>query len=168
MINSWYAWLLYTALLAPRHWEISHLHCNMNINFTIEGHVGVRQYMEFRLLVNRHVRKIVLGFWLRSESKKVSKRRCNRRPWWSDRNELFLLRCIAREIFTQTCYKNPSQYLNLTFHFAVRQRRQKLILHQILDAYPRIDFINKGLSIFQKPHVRCDYLKVIWFIINSN
>ena len=35
----------------------------------------------------------------------------------------------------------------------VRQRRQRLILHTIHDVYPRINFMNKELSIFQKIHV---------------
>ena len=35
-----------------------------------------------------------------------------------------------------------SFFLHDAFHFSVRQRSQKLILHQILDAYPWISFIN--------------------------
>ena len=43
-----------------------------------------------------------------------------------------------------------------------------MILHQILDIYPRIQFINKGLSIVQKLYVPCDSLKFVWFVINRN
>ena len=35
-------------------------------------------------------------------------------------------------------------FLHRPFHFGVRQRRQKLILHQILDVYPRFSFMNRG------------------------
>ena len=38
----------------------------------------------------------------------------------------------------------------------VRQIIQKLILHKILDMYPLIWFMDKGLSIVQKLHVWCD------------
>ena len=51
-------------------------------------------------------------------------------------------------------------------HFNVRQRIQKK--YQILDVYPRIILTSKGLSIFQKLHVQCDSIKVIWFSINRN
>ena len=54
------------------------------------------------------------------------------------------------------------------FHFGVRHRSQNMILHRIINAYPRINFINKGLSIIQKLHVQCDSLKPILFGINSN
>ena len=38
----------------------------------------------------------------------------------------------------------------------------------MLDIYQRISFMNKGLSIFQKLHVRCDALTLMWFGINSS
>ena len=41
-----------------------------------------------------------------------------------------------------------------TSHVGVRQRSPKLFLHTILVVYPRINFINKGLSIVQKLDVR--------------
>ena len=53
-------------------------------------------------------------------------------------------------------------YSHSTLHFGVRQRSKKIILHQILDEYPRINFINKGLSIVQKLHFRCDSLDVFF------
>ena len=59
-------------------------------------------------------------------------------------------------------------FLHDAFHFCDRQRSQKLILHQIIDAYPRIGFINKGLSIAQKIRVRFDSLEVILFGVDSN
>ena len=52
-------------------------------------------------------------------------------------------------------------FLYDAFHFGVRQRIQKLVLHHILDVYWIIKFINKGLSIFKKLHVWRDALKVI-------
>ena len=58
--------------------------------------------------------------------------------------------------------------LHDTFHVGVRQRIQKLILHQIRDLYPHICFINNGLQIYRKLYVQCDSLKVIFFSINSN
>ena len=45
-----------------------------------------------------------------------------------------------------------TRFLHDTFNFGVRQRCQKLILHQIIDIYPCIKLINKGLSIFQNLH----------------
>ena len=36
------------------------------------------------------------------------------------------------------------------FHFGVMKRSQNLILHQILDIYPQVIFINKWLSTVQK------------------
>ena len=59
-------------------------------------------------------------------------------------------------------------FLHDAFNFGVVQRIQKLISHQILDIYPHISFINKGLSIVQKLWVLFDTLKVIWFNIHSN
>ena len=50
----------------------------------------------------------------------------------------------------------------------VIKKAKKLISHQIFHIYQRITFINRGLSIVHKPHVRCDALKVILFGINSN
>ena len=47
------------------------------------------------------------------------------------------------------CEKN----LNDTFHVGVRQRTQKLILHKILNKYPYISIMNKGLSIVHIIHV---------------
>ena len=46
--------------------------------------------------------------------------------------------------------------LNDAFHVGGRRIIQKLVLFQILDIYPRIVFINKGLSIFQKLRVQYD------------
>ena len=45
-----------------------------------------------------------------------------------------------------------------SFRFGVRQRIQKMILHQILDVYPHISFIDKGMTIVHKMHMRCDSL----------
>ena len=42
------------------------------------------------------------------------------------------------------------------FHVGVRQRIPQLILHTILVVYPRICFMNKGLSIVQKVDMKCD------------
>ena len=39
-------------------------------------------------------------------------------------------------------------FLHNAFHFGVRKRSLKLILHEIYDAYPQISYIIKGLSIF--------------------
>ena len=47
-------------------------------------------------------------------------------------------------------------FLHYAFHLGVWQRSQKLILHQILDIYQRISFMDQGLSIVQKLHVRRD------------
>ena len=44
-------------------------------------------------------------------------------------------------------------FLHDAFNLGVRQRTKKFILHKILEFYPRIDFINKGLSIVPKMHV---------------
>ena len=52
-------------------------------------------------------------------------------------------------------------FLHDASNFDVRKISHKIILHYILDTYPRISFINKGLSIVQILHVRCDKLKVI-------
>ena len=51
-------------------------------------------------------------------------------------------------------------------HLGVRQIIPKLILHKILDVLPHIHFMDKGLSIVQKIHVRCDAYLVIWLSIN--
>ena len=52
-------------------------------------------------------------------------------------------------------------FLHNTFDFDVRQRSQKLIFNQILDAYPSISFINEGLSIIQKNACTMRHIKFI-------
>ena len=47
-------------------------------------------------------------------------------------------------------------FVHNAFHIKVSQITPKLILHKIINVYPRIDFIIKGLSIFQKLHVQYD------------
>ena len=44
-------------------------------------------------------------------------------------------------------------FLHDALHIRVRKRRQTLILHKVLDVNPHINFMNKGMSIFQKLHV---------------
>ena len=72
----------------------------------------------------------------------------------------------SRQVFEERIFLQ--MFLHNALHFGVRQRIQKLILYQILDINSCISFINKGVSIFQKPYVQCDALKVIWFGININ
>ena len=53
------------------------------------------------------------------------------------------------------------QYVShIAFHFRVRQRTQKLTLHQTIYIYPLKKRINKGMSIVQKRPVQCDSLKL--------
>ena len=52
------------------------------------------------------------------------------------------------------------------FHIGFRQRTPKLILHTTLDVYQWNNFIDKGLSIFQKLHVRYGSSYFIWFGMN--
>ena len=58
-------------------------------------------------------------------------------------------------------------FLHDALHARIRRIIQKSVLHKILDIYPSNNFMNKGLSIFQKPHVRCYSSKFIWFGMNS-
>ena len=60
-----------------------------------------------------------------------------------------------------------SIFLHNILRIVVRQRIQKLILHQILNAYPQISFMNKSLSVVQKLYVLCESLKFIQYSINS-
>ena len=46
-----------------------------------------------------------------------------------------------------------SNFSHDAFHIVARQTSQNIILHQILDIYPHIRFITKGLLIVQKMHV---------------
>ena len=43
-------------------------------------------------------------------------------------------------------------FLHATLNVRVSQRRKKLILHKIINIYPHIIFMNKGISIVQKLH----------------
>ena len=45
-------------------------------------------------------------------------------------------------------------FLHDAFHINVRQRNQKLILHQIIDAYPRISLLIKGCQLIR--NCMCD------------
>ena len=53
-----------------------------------------------------------------------------------------------------------------SFHIGVSQRRPNLTFHQILEIYPQIKFMYKGLQIIQKTRLRCDASQVIFFSIN--
>ena len=44
-------------------------------------------------------------------------------------------------------------FLHGEFHAGVRQIIPKLILHKILDVYPRVNFMYKGVSIVQKLYI---------------
>ena len=55
---------------------------------------------------------------------------------------------------------HSNDFLNNAFHVSVRQRVRKSVLYQILDIYPHISFMNKGLSVVQKLHMKYDYVKV--------
>ena len=47
-------------------------------------------------------------------------------------------------------------FLHNALHVVVKQIIQNLILHTIVDVYPNINFMNKGLPKFQKIHVQLD------------
>ena len=47
-------------------------------------------------------------------------------------------------------------FLHNAFHVGVSRRSKNLILHTIFVVYPSVNFMNNGLSIFQKLHVRCN------------
>ena len=83
-------------------------------------------------------------------------------------NGLYSVNCVRLDCSSENItVLDSSQVFDERILFSVMHRSQKLILNQIFDIYPRIKFINKGLSIIQKRKVRCDALKVIWFGINS-
>ena len=92
---------LYNVLLLLWCWETRSLHSGSNQNCPIEDPVDVLRSPNFFIIVNRLDRRIVLGCCLGSDSRKVSKVWCKIWPWWSDRNENFLLRSIVRDIFAQ-------------------------------------------------------------------
>ena len=73
---------------------------------------------------------------------------------------------VSRQVFDERILLRF--VLHDAFHFGVRQRSQKLILHKILYNTPRMRFIYIGLSIVEKLYVRCDELKVYRFYINPN
>ena len=60
-----------------------------------------------------------------------------------------------------------AMFKNDALNVSDRQRRQKLMLHQILNVYPHINFMNIGLSIDQKLNVRRESLKAIYYSTNN-
>ena len=85
--------------------------------------------------------------------------------------------CIACSSDNMTGFGSPKYsderillqiFLHNAFHFAFRQKSQKLILHQIHDIYPLIKFIHKSWIIIGKLHVVCDAFKAIFLNIKSN
>ena len=42
-----------------------------------------------------------------------------------------------------------------------------MILHQILDVYPHISFIDKGMTIVHKMHMRCDSLNLFFLELTA-
>ena len=89
-------------------------------------------------------------------------------------NGLYLVNCIrincSSENITvldswQVCDERILlRFFNDKFHIGVMQIRLNFILHQILYVYPRIKFINKGLSTVHKLNARCDSLKAFFYI----
>ena len=65
-------------------------------------------------------------------------------------------------------YWNVFRHFNKTciIYFGYHSPFQYLISHKVLDSYPRISFISKGLSTVQKLHVRCESFKKIDIISN--
>ena len=96
--------------------------------------------------------------------------------WKIRHNGLYLVNCVRIAWLKHNYFRFPasfwlkdfaaSYFIHDSFHFGVRQRIQKLILHQILNIYPRIKYINKGILIVQKLHVQYDALKFVWYGIN--
>ena len=80
----------------------------------------------FDFLVNRHVRKIVLGCWLGSESKKVSKD-----DGTDDHSEVtkkrYLSRCIARDICAQSLLQKSGPLPQLNIYLENEQGSHELL-----------------------------------------